>query len=85
MSENRRLRTPAAAEYLGIAASTLEKMRVAGTGPVFERVGPRAVVYSTAALDEYLAARRAISTSQQSFGVPSRSPKATREPATTGA
>jgi hypothetical protein len=30
MSENRRLRTPAAAEYLGIAASTLEKMRVAG-------------------------------------------------------
>jgi hypothetical protein len=58
-----RLRTPPAAEYLGIAASTLEKMRVSGTGPEFELVG-KAVVYSIPALEEYLAQRRARSTSE---------------------
>jgi hypothetical protein len=58
-----RLRTPAAAEYLGIAPSTLEKMRVSGTGPEFEVVG-KAVVYSIPALEEYLAQRRARSTSE---------------------
>ena len=59
-----RLRTPAAAKYLGIGKSTLDKMRCQGTGPVFERVGPRAVVYSIPALDEYLTQRRATSTSE---------------------
>jgi hypothetical protein len=59
-----RLRTPAAADHLGIAESTLEKMRCFGTGPEFERVGTRIVVYSIAALDAYLAARRATSTSE---------------------
>jgi len=63
-SFGRRLRTPAAAEYLGIAASTLEKMRVSGTGPEFERVGKKAVVYSVEALEAYLAQRRARSTSE---------------------
>ena len=58
-----RLRTPAAARYMGIADSTLEKMRVAGTGPEFEVVG-KAVVYSVPALEEYLAQRRARSTSE---------------------
>jgi hypothetical protein len=58
-----RLRTPAAAHYLGIADSTLEKMRVSGTGPEFEIVG-KAVVYSIPALEEYLAQRRARSTSE---------------------
>ena len=53
-SFGRRLRTPAAAEYLGIAASTLEKMRVSGTGPEFERVGKKAIVYSVEALEGYL-------------------------------
>jgi len=58
-----RLRTPAAAHYLGIADSTLEKMRGSGTGPEFETAG-KAVVYSIPALEEYLAQRRARSTSQ---------------------
>jgi predicted DNA-binding transcriptional regulator AlpA len=58
-----RLRTPAAAEYLGIADSTLEKMRVSGTGPEFENVG-KSVVYSVSALEEYLGQRRARSTSE---------------------
>ena len=58
-----RLRTPAAAHYLGIADSTLEKMRGSGTGPEFETAG-KAVVYSIPALEEYLAQRRARSTSE---------------------
>jgi hypothetical protein len=59
-----RRRTPAAAEYLGIAESTLEKMRVAGTGPEFEIVGEKTVVYSEEALEDYLAKRRVRSTSE---------------------
>jgi len=90
----KRLRTPEAADYLGIAKSTLDKMRCAGTGPVFERVGPRAVVYSIPALDSYLAERRATSTSESPpqraepsagpaspNGVPSGAPKVADKPA----
>jgi len=62
---HRRLRTPAAAEYLGVAESTLEKWRVGGIGPVFERCGRRIVVYSVAALEDFLVARRATSTSDR--------------------
>ena len=71
-----RLRTPAAAHYLGIADSTLEKMRVSGTGPEFEIVG-KAVVYSIHALEEYLAQRRARSTSETGKPIPRR-PQNTR-------
>jgi hypothetical protein len=59
-----RLRTPAAAAYIGLAASTLEKMRVRGDGPEFERAGTRIVVYSVEALERFLAKRRARSTSE---------------------
>jgi len=59
-----RHRTPAAAKYLGIAASTLEKMRCAGSGPDFERVGKRTVVYSEESLERYLEQTRARSTSE---------------------
>jgi hypothetical protein len=62
-SKGPRYRTPAAAKYLGIADSTLEKKRCTGDGPEFERVG-RAVVYSEEALEEYLARGRARSTSE---------------------
>lgn len=58
-----RRRTPAAAKYIGVAGSTLEKMRVNGTGPEFEKVG-KSVVYSEQSLEEYLAKRRARSTSE---------------------
>lgn len=60
-----RRRNKEAAEYLGIADLTLEKMRVAGTGPEFETVGEKTVVYSDAALEEYLAQRRARSTAER--------------------
>lgn len=58
-----RLRTTAAADYLGYAESTLEKKRLSGEGPVFIKLG-RAVVYDTRDLDAWLAARRATSTSE---------------------
>ena len=58
-----RLRTRAAAEYLGIAPSTMEKLRLTGDGPPFYKVG-RTVLYDTSLLDEYLASRRRMSTSE---------------------
>jgi hypothetical protein len=59
---HRRLRTPAAADYLGYAESTLEKKRLTGDGPPFIKLG-RVIVYDTRDLDAWLVARRAISTS----------------------
>ena len=44
------VRTPAAANYVGLARATLEKMRVTGRGPRFIRLG-RAVVYAIEDLD----------------------------------
>ena len=36
--------TQEAADYLRLAASTLNKMRLTGGGPVFIKLGPRRVV-----------------------------------------
>ena len=58
MAQGRILRTPEAAEYLGLASSTLEKMRVLRTGPVFIRLGGRAVGYDRADLDTWLDEQR---------------------------
>jgi predicted DNA-binding transcriptional regulator AlpA len=57
------LRTPAAAEYIGLTASTLEKMRLFGTGPPFVRIGSRAVGYCIDDLDRFIEAGRRTSTS----------------------
>lgn len=59
----RRLRTKAAAEYIGYSESTLEKKRCSGDGPPFIRLG-RAVVYDTRDLDAWLAEHRVRSTSE---------------------
>ena len=56
--KKRVLRTPAAAEYVGFAASTLEKMRLTGDGPRFIRLGDRAVGYDIRDLDAWLDERR---------------------------
>jgi hypothetical protein len=61
-----RLRTPDAARYVGLAPSTLEKLRVIGGGPAYEKVGPRIVVYSIESLEAWLRARRRSSTSDAS-------------------
>ncbi len=57
------LRTPEAAEYVGLSISTLEKMRLAGNGPEFVRLGSRAVGYDVNALDLWLERQRRRSTS----------------------
>lgn len=54
MANIRIFRTTAAAEYLGLAASTLEKMRLCGEGPDFIRLGGRAIGYDVKDLDDWL-------------------------------
>jgi predicted DNA-binding transcriptional regulator AlpA len=51
-------RTREAAEYLGLAASTLEKMRLSSDGPRFVRLGGRAVGYDVRDLDSWLDQQR---------------------------
>ena len=61
--QRRIFRTAEAAEYLGIASSTLEKRRLIGEGPPFIRIGTRAVGYCVDDLDAYIASGRRVSTS----------------------
>ena len=58
MATKRVLRTLEAAEYVGLAASTLEKMRVTGEGPRFLRLGGRAIGYDIKDLDAWLDGQR---------------------------
>jgi hypothetical protein len=61
--ESRRLKTKEAAQYLGLGESTLEKDRVLGLMKIpFIKAG-RAVIYDTRALDEWMASRQRLSTS----------------------
>ena len=57
-----KLGTRDAARHTGLALGTLAKMRCRGGSPPFLRLG-RKIVYVRADLDGWLAARRAISTS----------------------
>jgi hypothetical protein len=63
MDSKRVLRTAQAAEYVGLSASTLEKFRLNGSGPVYQKAGPKIVVYRPEDLDGWLSARRRRSTS----------------------
>lgn len=56
--------TECAAKHLGLAVSTLEKMRVYGDGPRFVKLG-RSVRYRICDLEAYLAGRVVESTSQK--------------------
>lgn len=56
--------TEGASQHLGLAVSTLEKLRVSGGGPRFVKMG-RAVRYRLSDLEEYLAERVVESTSQR--------------------
>ncbi len=58
----RRLKTRQAADYLGLARSTLEKLRVFGGGPVYEKLG-RSVVYDVDDLERWAASRKRSNTS----------------------
>jgi len=48
------LRTKAAADHVGLAASTLERYRQEGIGPRFVRIGRRAVGYRVTDLEAWL-------------------------------
>ncbi|WP_137113353.1 helix-turn-helix domain-containing protein [Mesorhizobium sp. GR13] len=52
----------AAAQYLGLSVSTLNKKRLTGDGPQFFRLGRR-VVYRQIELDQWLESHRRFSTS----------------------
>jgi predicted DNA-binding transcriptional regulator AlpA len=68
MQIQRRLRTPQAAEYVGLSASTLEKLRLSGDGPPYEKAGTKIVVYRVEDLEGWLNSRRRRSTSDQQTG-----------------
>jgi len=57
MKQSKRIRTAAAAEYIGLAKTTLEKLRFTGGGPVFIKLGG-AVVYDTDDIDLWLKRNR---------------------------
>jgi predicted DNA-binding transcriptional regulator AlpA len=61
------LPTEAAAEYCGLTASTFEKYRVFGGGPVFVKLGRR-VVYAREDLDKWISDCRRRSTSDTGSG-----------------
>lgn len=50
----RKLRTPEAAQDVGLAPATLAKLRCVGGGPSFTKLG-RAVVYDLVDLDKWVA------------------------------
>jgi predicted DNA-binding transcriptional regulator AlpA len=52
------LRTKEAADYVGLSQSSLEKRRLTGDGPVFIRLGGRAVGYDLRDLDAWLDEKR---------------------------
>lgn len=57
-----KLRTDAAAKYLGVSSSTLEKLRLTGGGPTYAKLG-RTVVYDQSSLEEWVGANLRKSTS----------------------
>ena len=65
MIEKKVLRTPEAAEFVGLSVSTMEKKRLDGTGPIFLRLGGRSVGYMVSDLIEWLEKQRRKSTSDK--------------------
>lgn len=57
------LRPSEAAKYLGLAVSTLAKLRVTGEGPAYSILGRRAVVYDLEELNTWAIERKRSSTS----------------------
>lgn len=54
-NQNEKLRAPEAAEFLRSSISTLAKWRMLGTGPRFQKLGKRIVVYDIADLKAFAA------------------------------
>lgn len=64
MEQRRILRQREAAQYIGLAESTLEKFRCIGGGPRFVRLGARAIGYDVADLAQWLEERKRSNTSE---------------------
>jgi predicted DNA-binding transcriptional regulator AlpA len=60
--QRRMLRTEDAANFTGLSASTLTKLRLTGGGPEYIKLG-KVVVYDLADLDAWLLSKRRRSTS----------------------
>lgn len=60
------LRTPAAAEYLSISKSTLDKLRLTGGGPAYSSLG-RVIVYRLGDLDDWVTSHKRLSTSNMTI------------------
>lgn len=63
------LRTAAAANYLGIGKSTLERKRIDGSGPRFRVLGKKIVVYAVKDLDAWASMQVFSSTSENGGGL----------------
>lgn len=61
-----RMRTPEAADYIGLSESTLTKLRVFGGGPTYIKAG-RCVRYDRADLDSWIDQRKRASTSEHAL------------------
>lgn len=61
--EPRFVRTLAAAQFVGVSKSLLEKLRITGGGPRFALLGS-AVVYSVTDLEKWVASRTVASTNE---------------------
>ena len=59
VARDRVLRPREVAAVTGLSVGTLERLRRLGIGPVFVRIGPRALGYLESDLVAYLDARRA--------------------------
>ena len=57
------LSTRGAAKYSGLGFSTLAKLRLQGTGPVYTKVGAK-ILYNTIDIDAWLQSKRVANTSQ---------------------
>lgn len=54
---SKKLKTPAAAEYVGLSVHTLNGLRYRGGGPAYFKLGS-AVIYSIDQLDKWLLSRQ---------------------------
>jgi predicted DNA-binding transcriptional regulator AlpA len=64
MTLKRRVRPPAASEYLGMSESWLAKRRMKGDPPRYLKLGGRSIAYDLSDLDDFIAASRRNSTSE---------------------
>lgn len=63
---SRKMRVDEAARYVGLAASTLAKMRVRGDGPRYAKAGKRICVYDQIDLEDWIRSGARRSTSARS-------------------